>query len=188
MRGLKDKTVLLTGGANGIGAAIARRLAEEGCVVGILDLDAAGGEKVAGEVVYPAVAGAGRVHGGPGGRVGRGLDAVRTAEGRLPVQAYATDRRRRTEIDLQPLRVGELARPPGAGVRVHGVGRGEGRVLGRGGRRRPPPRDQRVGGGGGQRHGDERSGGERDPGPDGRPSECSRMSYSWPLGEGVPKL
>ena len=50
MRGLKDKTVLLTGGANGIGAAIARRLADEGCVVGILDLDAAGGEKVAGEI------------------------------------------------------------------------------------------------------------------------------------------
>jgi len=50
MRGLKDKTVLLTGGANGIGAAIARRLADEGCVVGILELDAAGGEKVAGEI------------------------------------------------------------------------------------------------------------------------------------------
>ena len=50
MRGLKDKTVLLTGGANGIGAAIARRLADEGCMVGILDLDAAGGEKVAGEI------------------------------------------------------------------------------------------------------------------------------------------
>ena len=30
MRGLKDKTVLLTGGANGIGAAIARRLARGG--------------------------------------------------------------------------------------------------------------------------------------------------------------
>jgi 2-hydroxycyclohexanecarboxyl-CoA dehydrogenase len=50
MRGLKGKTVLLTGGANGIGAAIARRLAEEGCVLGILDLDAVGGAKVAGEI------------------------------------------------------------------------------------------------------------------------------------------
>lgn len=50
MRGLKGKTVLLTGGANGIGAAIARRLGEEGCVVGILDLDGEGAEKVAGEI------------------------------------------------------------------------------------------------------------------------------------------
>jgi 2-hydroxycyclohexanecarboxyl-CoA dehydrogenase len=50
MRGLKDRTVLVTGGANGIGAAIVRRLAEEGCVVGILDRDAAAGEKLAGEI------------------------------------------------------------------------------------------------------------------------------------------
>ena len=50
MRGLKDKNVLLTGGANGIGAAIARRLGEEGCAVGILDLDGSGAEKVAGEI------------------------------------------------------------------------------------------------------------------------------------------
>jgi len=50
MRGLKNCNVLVTGGANGIGAAIARRLAEEGCAVGILDLDAAAGEKVAGGI------------------------------------------------------------------------------------------------------------------------------------------
>ena len=47
MRGLKDRTVIVTGGANGIGAAICRRLAEEGCVVGIFDLDAAGADKLA---------------------------------------------------------------------------------------------------------------------------------------------
>jgi 2-hydroxycyclohexanecarboxyl-CoA dehydrogenase len=50
MRGLKDRTVVVTGGANGIGAAIARRLAEEGCAVGIFDLDGAAGEKIAGEI------------------------------------------------------------------------------------------------------------------------------------------
>ena len=50
MRGLNERTVLVTGGANGIGAAIARRLAEEGCTVGILDMDAAAGEDVAGEI------------------------------------------------------------------------------------------------------------------------------------------
>jgi 2-hydroxycyclohexanecarboxyl-CoA dehydrogenase len=50
MRGLKDRTVLVTGAANGIGAAIARRLAQEGCSVGIVDLDAPAGEMVAGEI------------------------------------------------------------------------------------------------------------------------------------------
>ena len=50
MRGLKDRTVLVTGGANGIGAAIARRLAQEGCAVGILDLDAVTGETIVGEI------------------------------------------------------------------------------------------------------------------------------------------
>jgi 2-hydroxycyclohexanecarboxyl-CoA dehydrogenase len=50
MRGLTDKAVIVTGGANGIGAAICRRLAEEGCIVGIFDLDAAAGEAVASEI------------------------------------------------------------------------------------------------------------------------------------------
>lgn len=50
MRGLKDRPVLLTGGANGIGAAIARRLAAEGCAVGILDQDATAGANVVGEI------------------------------------------------------------------------------------------------------------------------------------------
>src|SRR5437763_387450 len=55
MRGLKDRTVLVTGAANGIGAATARRLAEEGCAVGILDVDIAAGEEVAGEIVGKGV-------------------------------------------------------------------------------------------------------------------------------------
>ena len=40
MRGLKDKRVLITGGASGIGAATATRFLDEGSRVCILDRDA----------------------------------------------------------------------------------------------------------------------------------------------------
>ncbi len=42
MRGLKDKRVLITGGASGIGAATAARFLEEGSAVVVLDRDAKG--------------------------------------------------------------------------------------------------------------------------------------------------
>jgi 2-hydroxycyclohexanecarboxyl-CoA dehydrogenase len=45
MRGLANRRVLLTGGASGIGRATAIRLAQEGCTVGILDLDEAGAQQ-----------------------------------------------------------------------------------------------------------------------------------------------
>ena len=47
MRGLSGRAVLVTGGARGIGFAIAQRLAEEGSVVGVLDLDVANAEAAA---------------------------------------------------------------------------------------------------------------------------------------------
>jgi 2-hydroxycyclohexanecarboxyl-CoA dehydrogenase len=50
MRGLKDRTVIVTGGANGIGAAIVRRLAREGATVGILDRDTTAAEELAGDI------------------------------------------------------------------------------------------------------------------------------------------
>ena len=47
MRGLNGKRVILTGGASGIGRAAALRLAEEGCTVGIFDLNADGAAETA---------------------------------------------------------------------------------------------------------------------------------------------
>lgn len=45
MRGLRDKVAIITGGGGAIGRAIARRLGDEGVVVGILDRNGAAGEE-----------------------------------------------------------------------------------------------------------------------------------------------
>jgi 2-hydroxycyclohexanecarboxyl-CoA dehydrogenase len=47
MRGLKDKVVIVTGAAGGIGGATARRFGEEGSKVAVWDIDAAGAAKTA---------------------------------------------------------------------------------------------------------------------------------------------
>ncbi|HTI79293.1 MAG TPA: SDR family oxidoreductase [Acetobacteraceae bacterium] len=54
MRGLHGRRVILTGGASGIGRAAALRLAAEGCVLGIFDLDEAGAQIVARQVEQAA--------------------------------------------------------------------------------------------------------------------------------------
>jgi 2-hydroxycyclohexanecarboxyl-CoA dehydrogenase len=47
MKGLSGKAAIVTGAASGIGKAIAERLAAEGCIVGIFDLNASAAESTA---------------------------------------------------------------------------------------------------------------------------------------------
>ena len=47
MRGLSGKRAIVTGGGSGIGRATVLRLVEEGCEVGIFDIDLAGAEDTA---------------------------------------------------------------------------------------------------------------------------------------------
>jgi len=46
---LQDKTIAITGGARGLGAAMARRLAQLGCKIALIDLDEAGLQKTSAE-------------------------------------------------------------------------------------------------------------------------------------------
>src|SRR4249920_641639 len=53
---LTNKVALITGGAPGIGAGIARVMAAQGARVALLDLDGAGAEKIAAELAVPGMA------------------------------------------------------------------------------------------------------------------------------------
>ena len=50
MKGLKDKVVIVTGGAGGIGAAVCRRFGEAGAQVAVFDINKDAAEKVASEI------------------------------------------------------------------------------------------------------------------------------------------
>jgi 2-hydroxycyclohexanecarboxyl-CoA dehydrogenase len=50
MRGLTDKVIVVTGGAGGMGAAICRRLTEEGARVALFDVDPEAARKVAAQL------------------------------------------------------------------------------------------------------------------------------------------
>ena len=50
MKGLGGKITMVTGAGSGIGKAIARRLAAEGCVVGVLDRNASTADETASEI------------------------------------------------------------------------------------------------------------------------------------------
>src|SRR6476659_3100062 len=52
---LEGRKALVTGGASGIGAAIAARLAAEGAEVWVGDIDVEGAERVAGEIAGHAI-------------------------------------------------------------------------------------------------------------------------------------
>ena len=53
---LKDKRCLVTGAASGFGEGIARKFADEGARVAVLDMNAEGAERVAGEIGEAAIA------------------------------------------------------------------------------------------------------------------------------------
>jgi len=50
MRGLKGRNAIVTGGGSGIGRAISQRLAEEGCQVGIFDINLAGSQQTVDDI------------------------------------------------------------------------------------------------------------------------------------------
>jgi 2-hydroxycyclohexanecarboxyl-CoA dehydrogenase len=86
MRGLKGKTVVLTGAGGGFGQALTRRFAEEGCTLALVDLDpkaleaAAAIARVAGATARPYA-----IDIADHGAVARAVDDFAAAAGRVDV-------------------------------------------------------------------------------------------------------
>src|SRR5690348_4155753 len=55
LRGLADKTAIITGAGGGIGSAVARRLSEEGARIVVVDLDGDAAERVARQLPGDAI-------------------------------------------------------------------------------------------------------------------------------------
>ena len=137
---LARRVALVTGGASGIGRAVARRLAREGAHVVVTDLDEAGARRVAEEAAADA---------GPARPLGLGLDV--TSEASVEAAVAAT-------VDAYgglDIVVSNAGIAHGGGDRPHGAGR-LGAEL-RGQRDRPLPRDPRGAAG------DEGPGARREP-------------------------
>ncbi len=83
MRGLRDKHVLITGGASGIGAATAARFVEEGARVAIVDRDREGCDRISQEL--PGLVGAFRADVSHAKQVQHALGNVIVALGGLNV-------------------------------------------------------------------------------------------------------
>jgi 2-hydroxycyclohexanecarboxyl-CoA dehydrogenase len=84
MRGLKGRTAIVTGGASGIGRAICLRLGEEGCKVGVFDVDLDGARAVAEAICT------GGTNSGPGKAEAFAVDITDLSSVRTGVAAFET--------------------------------------------------------------------------------------------------
>jgi 3-oxoacyl-[acyl-carrier protein] reductase len=80
MAGVQDRVALVTGGAQGIGAEVARRLGSDGAKVGVLDLDQTAAQAVADEIVKAG-----------GQAIGLGADVSKREQVQAAVDALVTE-------------------------------------------------------------------------------------------------
>lgn len=96
--GLKDRAALVTGGGGGIGEAIARTLAAEGCTVAVADRDAAAATRVAAAIRgHPLT-----VDAGDAAAVEAGFAGLRDTTGRLDILVNAAGLLSTGRVDQLP--------------------------------------------------------------------------------------